>query len=96
MAQVSYSDQALANLEYISDFLSDNGSDAIEALDLIDEAIAILARHPMIGRLVESGMRELVISRSKTGYVALYDYDPTHDAILVLAIRHQREAGFKR
>ena len=96
MAQVSYSDQALANLEYISDFLSDNGSDAMEALDLIDEAIAILARHPMIGRLVESGMRELVISRSKTGYVALYDYDPTHDAILVLAIRHQREAGFKR
>lgn len=96
MAQVSYSDQALANLEYISDFLSDNGSDAMEALDLIDEAIAILTRHPMIGRLVESGMRELVISRSKTGYVALYDYDPTHDAILVLAIRHQREAGFKR
>lgn len=49
MAQVSYSDQALANLEYISDFLSDNGSDAMEALDLIDEAIAILTRHPMIG-----------------------------------------------
>ncbi|WP_363510007.1 type II toxin-antitoxin system RelE/ParE family toxin [Burkholderia sp. LMU1-1-1.1] len=86
----------MPTLNTSADFLSDNGSDAMEALDLIDEAIAILARHPMIGRLVESGMRELVISRSKTGYVALYDYDPTHDAILVLAIRHQREAGFKR
>lgn len=94
MARISYSNQALANLEHISDFLSANGLDALEALDLIDEAIAILIRHPLIGRRVEAGMRELVISHGKTGYVALYDYEPTHDAILILAIRHQREAGF--
>lgn len=96
MAKISYSGQALANLEHISDFLSENGQDALEALDLIDEAIAILERHPFIGRPAEAGMRELVISQGKTGYVALYTHEQAHDAILVLAIRHQREAGFRQ
>jgi plasmid stabilization system protein ParE len=94
MAKISYSSNALANLEHISDFLSENGLDTLETLDLIDEAVTVLGRHPFIGRQVESGLRELVISQGKTGYVALYAYEPEHDAILVLAIRHQREAGF--
>ncbi|PHV05077.1 addiction module toxin RelE [Janthinobacterium sp. BJB412] len=94
MARISYSDQALADLERISDFLSEGGLDELETLNLIDEAVTILGRHPMIGRQVESGLRELVISQGRTGYVALYTYEVQYDAILVLAIRHQREAGF--
>ena len=39
-------------------------------------------------------MRELVISRGKTGYVALYRYLSGQDVILVLAVRHQRELGY--
>jgi plasmid stabilization system protein ParE len=53
-----------------------------------------LARHPFIGRQVEDGLRELVISQGKTGYVALYSVEAEYDAVLVLAIRHQREAGW--
>ena len=94
MAQISYAGQALADLERISDFLTNDGQDALEALDLIDEAVTILARHPFIGRQVEEGLRELVISQGKTGYVALYSVEAEYDAILVLAIRHQREAGW--
>ena len=52
-------------------------------------------RHPLIGRLLESDLRELLISRGKTGYVALYSFEETHDAVFILAIRHQREAGFE-
>ena len=96
MAGISYSSQALADLERISDFLSESGLDALETLDLIDEAVTILARHPLIGRQAESGLRELVVSQGKTGYVALYSYEAEYDAILVLALRHQREAGFHR
>ncbi|TFW35817.1 type II toxin-antitoxin system RelE/ParE family toxin [Massilia horti] len=95
MAKISYSSQALSDLERISDFLSGQGvSIQLEALDLIDEAVSILARHPLIGRQVESGLRELVISQGRTGYVALYSYEANYDAVLILAIRHQREAGF--
>lgn len=95
MARISYSSRALADLERISDFLSAEGLDAQrEALDLIDEAISILDRHPLIGRLAEHDMRELVISQGRTGYVALYGYEIDSDAMLILALRHQREAGF--
>ena len=94
MARISYAFQALADLERISDFLIESGQDAVAVLDLIDEAVAILPRHPFIGRHVEDGLRELVISQGHTGYVALYSVEAEYDAILVLAIRHQRAAGW--
>jgi len=94
VAGISYSDQALGDLERISDFLTESGASALEALDLISEAVDILARHPLIGRQAEAGLRELVISQGRTGYVALYSYEAQHDAVLLLAIRHQREAGY--
>ena len=95
MAKISYSSKALNDLERISDFLAAFGADVqLEALELIAEAVGILARHPLIGRPAEAGLRELVISQGKTGYVALYSYEFQHDSILVYSIRHQREAGF--
>ena len=94
MARISYSSRALTDLERISDFLAPEGSAAqLEALDLIDEAVDVLVRHPLIGRLAEHDLRELIISQAKTGCVALYSYETDQDAILILAIRHQREAG---
>jgi plasmid stabilization system protein ParE len=39
-------------------------------------------------------LRELVISRGRTGYVALYSLEEGQDAVLILTIRHQREAGY--
>ncbi len=95
MARLIYSDQALSDLERLSDFLIE-GDAAIAAatIDLIVEAVEVLARHPLIGRPAESGLRELVISRGRTGYLALYSFEHSADAILILAIRHQREAGY--
>lgn len=95
MARLSYSEQALADLERLTDFLIETDpSAAAETVGLIEEAVALLTRHPLIGRPVESAMHELVISRGRTGYVALYSFEPGQDAVLILAIRHQREAGF--
>jgi hypothetical protein len=39
-------------------------------------------------------MRELLVSYDKSGYVALYSYEQRQDVVLVLAICHQREAGY--
>ena len=91
---ISYAGQASAGLERISDFLTDGGDDVLPVIDLIDAAVAILARHPFIARPVENGLREQVISQGTTGHVALYSVEAEYDAILVLAIRHQREAGW--
>ena len=96
MAQVTYAEAALSDLERISEFLAAESEDAvIRALDLIAEAIGMLARHPLVGRPAEMHLRELVISQGRTGFVALYAYEPMQDAVLVLAVRHQREAGFR-
>lgn len=95
MAQLIYSGQAVADLVRLTDFLLE--SDPVAALEtagLIEEALAVLRRHPLIGRPVEFDLRELVISRGRTGYIALYSFEEDSDAVLVLAIRHQREAGY--
>jgi plasmid stabilization system protein ParE len=48
MGRISYSSQALADLERITDFLLPEGTDLVlSTLDLIDEAIGILERHPL-------------------------------------------------
>lgn len=67
---------------------------AAETLELIEEAVNLLIRHPLVGRPVEYGLRELVISRGRTGYLALYSLEEDQDAVLILAIRYQREAGY--
>lgn len=95
MARLIYSSRSFNDLDRLTDFLM--GTDpvaAAETVALITEAVAILERHPLIGRPVEDHFRELVISRGKTGYIALYSYEAEHDAVLILAIRHQRESGF--
>lgn len=95
MARLIYSEVALGDFERLTDFLLETAPQiALETVQLIQEAVDVLRNHPLIGRAAEAGLRELVISRGRTGYVALYSFEPVHDAVLVLAIRHQREVGY--
>jgi plasmid stabilization system protein ParE len=95
VARLIYTAKALADLERLTDFLieSDAGA-ALETVALIEEAVNVLERHPLIGRPIEHPLRELVISRGRSGYVALYSFELVHDTVLILAVRHQREAGY--
>ena len=54
----------------------------------------MLKDHPLVGRPVELGYREMLISRGRNGYIALYKYVVEMDIAIVLAIRHQREGGY--
>jgi plasmid stabilization system protein ParE len=95
VARLIYTARALTDLERLTDFLIESDAGAVlETVALIEEAVNVLERHPLIGRPVEHPLRELVISRGRSGYVALYSFEPLHDAVLILAIRHQREAGY--
>jgi len=96
MIEPVYTEQALMDLERLSDFLLETDPQAAQdTAVLIFEALEILVQHPEIGRKVHFGQRELVISRGRTGYLALYRFFPHRDRILVLALRHQRESGYK-
>ncbi len=95
MARLIYAERALQDLERLTDFLGESDpAISLETLSLIEEAVLILGQHPYIGRPVEAGLRELVVSRGHTGYVALYSVEEAFDTVLVLAIRHQREVGY--
>jgi addiction module RelE/StbE family toxin len=95
LAQLIYSPQALADLERLTDFLLEPEPDAaLVTAVLISEAVQILENHPLVGRPAEHELRELVISRGRTGYVGLYSHEEQHDTVLLLAVRHQRAAGY--
>lgn len=95
MAQLIYSRRALSDFERLTNFLLDTEpAAALATVELISEAVGILANHPLVGRPAEDNLRELVISRGRSGYLALYSYEQAQDTVLILAVRHQREAGY--
>jgi addiction module RelE/StbE family toxin len=95
LAQLTYTAGALRDLERLADFLIEaDAAIALQVMELIVEAVEVLANHPLIGRKVEKGYRELVISSGHSGYIALYSYERQYDTVLILAVRHQREAGY--
>ena len=95
MARVVYTPAAVRDLERLVDFLLDeNPSAAIETAELITDAVSMLEKHPLLGRELGGNLFELVISRGRSGYLALYSYEAAVDSIVILAIRHQREAGY--
>jgi toxin ParE1/3/4 len=96
MPRLVFSPQAQRNMERLTEFLLEGGDvrAARETLPTLLRGLAILKEHPLIGPKVEEGLRELVISRGKTGYVALYDYDAARNMVIVQAVRHQREGGY--
>jgi plasmid stabilization system protein ParE len=95
LAHVIYAERALSDLGRLTDFLLEaEPAAALDTVNLVAEAVQVLENHPLIGRAAEQGLRELVISRGKSGYVALYSYEPEQDTVLVLSVRHQRESGY--
>jgi plasmid stabilization system protein ParE len=94
LVRIVFSPKALLDLEQLTDFLIQiDKNAALVTLELIESAIQILSQHPFVGRTCDKHLRELVISRGKSGYVAIYNFDENKNAILICAIRHQKESG---
>lgn len=76
----------------------EEGAIGIRAVKTILSAFRQLGLHPGMGRPVpeDPSLRELVIPFGHYGYVALYTFTPAKDTVTVLAVRHQRQAGYDR
>lgn len=95
MPRVFMSWAAFNDLLRLDEFLAESeGSLAGELLDFILDALHVLTHQPGIGRPVEGGLRELIISRKRSAYLARYEFDLTRDLVLVARIRHQSESGY--
>ncbi|GLS16028.1 type II toxin-antitoxin system RelE/ParE family toxin [Hydrogenophaga electricum] len=96
MPRLIWTPQALADVQRLYRFLSSKNMDAARrAVQAIRQGVKVLTLQPGMGRPIEDlpvEFREWVIDFGDSGYVARYRLDG--DAIVVLAVRHQREAGF--
>ncbi len=98
MARVVLTDEALADLERLEEFLSRVGDPLAGGLfEHVIDALQVLTHQPGIGRPVPGaprGFRELIISRRRSGYIAKYAYGDASEHVDVLRFRHQRESGY--
>jgi toxin ParE1/3/4 len=96
MARVEIALEVGVDFDRILDHLAlHNVVNATARIHEIIAALDVLETNPQIGRLAAGEMRELVIGRGSHGYLALYRYVPEIDTVFVLAVRSQREVGYK-
>lgn len=97
MPRLILSRRAVADLQRCREFLAErDAAAAVRAAGAIASGLRLLTITPQAGRPVqaEPAFRELVIPFGATDYVALYAFDRDKGAATILAIRHQREAGY--
>ena len=96
MPHLIWTPPALADVARLHSFLVTKSPDAAtRAVKAIRQSVKILGQHPEIGRPIEDlppEFREWVIEFGQGAYVALYRYDGKQ--VVILAVRHGREAGY--
>ncbi|AYF04138.1 type II toxin-antitoxin system RelE/ParE family toxin (plasmid) [Paracoccus yeei] len=96
MPQLIWTPEALQGVQRCYRFLAPkNPEAAARAVRAIREGMQIVSAHPGVGRpadKLEPAFREWLIPFGDSGYVVLYRVDD--DLAVVLAVRHQREAGY--
>lgn len=93
MATVEVTQRAVADLERLFDFIAaEDPQKAREQILSVRKAFELLGEHPLLGRPAEQGRRELILSRGRYGYIAKYRWLSAE--VLILAVRHQLEAGY--
>ena len=96
MPRLIWTPQALADVQRLYRFLASKNIDAAQrAVQAIRQGVKVLTLQPGVGRPIDDlpvEFREWLIDFGDSGYVARYRLDT--DVIVVLAVRHQKEAGF--
>lgn len=96
MSRLIWSPQALLDMQRLYRFLASKNMDAAKrAIKSTRQGVKVLGQQPGIGRPIEDmpdEFREWVIDFGDSGYLVRYRLDA--DEVVILAVRHQREAGY--
>jgi plasmid stabilization system protein ParE len=96
MPQLIWSPQALLDVQRLYRFLAPKNLEAAKrAVTAIGQGVNVMSLQPGMGRPVEDmtdEFRDWIIDFGDSGYVARYRIDGQH--LIILAVRHQKEAGF--
>jgi toxin ParE1/3/4 len=96
MPRLIWTPRAAASLKSVYGFLAEkNGEAAAKAMDAIRQGVNILKQFPNAGRPaddLEPEHRELLVPFGGSGYAVFYEV--VQDAVHILAVKHQKEAGY--
>ncbi|QEA40286.1 type II toxin-antitoxin system RelE/ParE family toxin [Pistricoccus aurantiacus] len=96
MPHLKWSTRSLNDMQRLHRFLAYKDQDAASrAIKSIRYGVRVLAHQPQAGRPIddmEPEYREWLIDFGNSGYIVRYRID--NDTIILLAIRHQKEADF--
>lgn len=96
MPRLIWAPSALVDVQRLYSFLAPKNLDAARrAVKTIRQGVKLLEQQPGVGRPVDymdNEFRDWVIDFGEDGYVARYRIAP--DAVVILAVRHQKEVGF--
>jgi toxin ParE1/3/4 len=96
MPRIELAPEVFDDFDRFFDHMARFGAENAPArIDEIIQALQILTHSPLIGRKVQDGKRELVVGQAARGYVVLYRFVEAMDTVFVLAIRSQRESGYR-
>lgn len=94
MPQIIYTENFIDDFDRVYEFLYEKNSLAAQKLALIlEEKLTLLASIPEAFTFL-GDYRVYFLTFGSSGYAILYDYDETADSIVLLRIKHQKEAGF--
>ena len=94
-ATISVTPQASADILRLDDFLWEQKDPlAGDLYAYLIKALRLLALQPGVGRPVGAQLRELIIDRGRSGYLARYQYRRASGVVTILRIRHQNESGY--
>lgn len=95
MPRLSWSPPALRDVQRLYRFLVGKNPDAAKrAVQAVRQGVKVLGQQPQVGRPIEDmaeAYREWQIDFGDSGYVVRYRV--VTDAVIILAVRHQKEAG---
>lgn len=96
MPRLIWAPPALADVQRLYRFLTPKDAEAARrAIKAIRIGVKVLAHQPGAGRPIDGmdpAFREWPIDFGSSGYVALYRFDG--EAAIILAVRHQKVAGY--
>lgn len=97
MPRIVFAPAAIRDLRRLRDFLTPGSADAAHRVgEAIRQGVRVLGAYPRAGRLVEDlpeQFREWPIAFGDSGYIARYRIEG--DFVVILAVRHQKEAAYK-
>lgn len=86
---------AVSDLQRLRDFILPHNADAARrAVAIIRKTVSTLQQHALIGKPIEEmpDFRDIAIPFGSSGYLLRYRLE--RDTVLIVAVKHDREAGF--